>query len=175
MRPTQGSEARTSTAEPSLELVGFRIGDWRFAVRLAQVKTSVMPAQVTRVWLMPPWIKGIISLHGSIVCVLDLGELLGLADVSGRWARFMIITDGLAEAAIPVHEVFRVPEVPARLLAPLPPTVQAAQRELLEGIVNMTSLDPGRSGGGEDTLTLLDAAQLFGAPEVRALRGQGGA
>lgn len=175
MKGPERTEGSTTPTEPPLELVGFRIGDWRFAVRLSQVKTSVMPTEVTRVWLMPPWVKGIISLHGNIVCVLDLGQLLGLADVSSRWSRLMVITDGRVEAAIPVHEVFRIPEVPAQLVEPLPPTVDARNRELLQGIVNTTALSPDRSGGGEDTLTLIDTSQLFAAPEVKALRGGGGA
>ena len=40
--------------EPVLDLVGFRIEHWRFVVRLSQVKTSVMPTEVTRV-RSPTW------------------------------------------------------------------------------------------------------------------------
>ncbi len=159
----------------TLSLVGFRIGHWRFAVRLAQVKTSVMPSRVTPVWLMPGWVRGIISLHGSIVCVLDLGRLLGLPDDTARPARFMVLKDGALEAAIPVHEVFRVPEIPVDRVEPLPTTLGPAQRELLEGTINTASIDMTARGEAEDILTLIDTTTLFGSPIVRALGASAGA
>jgi chemotaxis signal transduction protein len=157
--------------EATLNLVGFRIEHWRFAVRLEQVKTSVMPTDVTRIWLMPEWVRGIISLHGNIVCVLDLGRLLGLDSATSRYSRFIVITDGVADAAIPVHEVFRVPEIPMPLVSALPPTMGQATRELLEGVINISSLPGESKGEGDDSLTLLDSSTLFESPQVMAIRG----
>jgi chemotaxis signal transduction protein len=163
----EGAVLRAGSA--TLKLVGFRIEHWRFAVRLAQVKTSLLPCPITRVFRTAPHVKGIISLHGAIVGVLDLGHLLGLRSSGAKFSRFIVLSDGGVEAAIPVHEVFRVPEVSTDRIEPVPVHVAPDNRVLLEGIINTSGLP---SDAGEDTITLIDAAQLFDAPAIRALRGQ---
>jgi purine-binding chemotaxis protein CheW len=157
--------------EDVLKLVGFRIEDWRFAVRLEQVKTSIMPCRVTRVFCLPDYVQGIISLRGSIVGVLDLGRLLGIPSSSGGHRRLIVVeSQGLGiQAAIPVHDVFRVPDVPRDAVAPLPPSVSTAQKPYLEGIVNLSGITE-QTGEG-DTITLVDADTLFDAPALRELRG----
>ena len=157
--------------DDALHLVGFRIEHWRFAIRLAQVKTSMLPCPITRVFRTPPYVRGIISLHGMIVGVLDLGQLLGLRSSGAKYGRFLVINSGSVDAAIPVHEVFRVPEVASDSVEPVPVHVSPDQRGLLEGVINLSALQASNDSG-EDTITLLNAAQLFDAPPMRALRGQ---
>ena len=154
-----------------LRLVGFRIEDWRFAVRLAQVQTSVMPSQVTRVHHMPPFVQGIISLRGTIVCVLDLGNLLGLPSSGSAPQRFIVVSADGAQAAIPVHDVFRVPDVTASVVEPQPPSMDASHREFLTGVINLSTVHGTDRAIGEDTLTVLDVGALFSSPRIRALRG----
>jgi purine-binding chemotaxis protein CheW len=159
-------------AGESLKLVGFRIDDWRFAVRLEQVQTSLMPCEITRVFHTPDFIRGIISLRGTIVCVLELGRLLGMGGSPRPHHRFLVVSHGGVQAAIPVHDVFRVPEIPAGAVEPLPPSLDASQRTLLEGVINMSSLPEADAVAGMDTLTLVDARTLFEAPEVVSLRSR---
>ncbi len=154
-----------------LHLVGFRIEHWRFAVRLSQVKTSMLPCPITRVFHTPSFVQGIISLHGAIVCVLDLGRLLGLKTTGAKHRRFIVLSDGGVEAAIPVHDVFRIPEVMASEVGPVPVHVPPDNRMLLEGILNMSARNREPSEAAEDTITLVNARTLFDAPALRALRG----
>jgi len=156
-----------------LHLVGFRIEHWRFAVRLSQVKTSMLPCAITRVFHTPAYVQGIISLHGAIVCVLDLGRLLGLRSTGAKYGRFIVISDDGIEAAIPVHDVFRIPEVPASEIGPVPLHVPSESRSLLEGIINTSSLGSQFADAAEDTITLVNAATLFDSKPLRALRGVG--
>jgi len=154
-----------------LRLVGFRIEHWRLAIRLAQVKTSMLPCAITRVFHTPAYVQGIISLHGAIVCVLDLGRLLGLRGTGAKYGRFIVVTDDGIEAAIPVHDVFRIPEVSVSEIGPVPPHVPPESRSLLEGIINTSSLGSQFEGATEDTITLVNAATLFDSKPLRALRG----
>jgi purine-binding chemotaxis protein CheW len=165
--PVESAEGATA-----LRLVGFRIADWRFCIRLAQVQTSLMPCEITRVFHTPEFIRGIISLRGIIVCVLDLGRLLGLAGRSDSQQRFLVVSDSGVQAAIPVGEVFRIPEIPADLIEPLPASVDPAKRAILEGVINTAGLEGVDGRTGQDTLTLIDAGTLFEAPEVAALRSR---
>jgi purine-binding chemotaxis protein CheW len=153
-----------------LSLVGFRIEDWRFAVRLSQVRTSLMPTEVTRVFHTPAFVQGIISIRGTIVCVLDMGRLLGLVGSSNPYHRFLVVSQGGVQAAIAVHEVFRIPEIPAAKVEPLPPSMDVNQRAVLEGVINTAGIEGIEMPGTEDTLTLLDAASLFESPQLAALR-----
>lgn len=171
MSDPRRSEPGGDAQEP-LRLVGFRIEDWRFAVRLEQVKTSIMPCSITRVFHVPDFVLGVISLRGTIVGVLDLGRLLGLSSVSGSWQRFIVVSAAGVQAAIPVHDVFRIPDVVPELLAPLPPSVTPAQKQYLDSIINTTRLEGFEVRTGEDTLTLVDVATVFKAPDIRALRGK---
>ncbi len=167
------SAPREDAADGSvLRLVGFRIADWRFCVRLAQVQTSLMPCEITRVFHTPEFVRGIISLRGIIVCVLDLGRLLGLGGQADAHHRFLVVSEGGVQAAIPVRDVFRVPEIPGGLVDPLPASVAPAHRTILEGVINTAGLEGADGGTGEDTLTLIDAGTLFDAPEVAALRSR---
>lgn len=164
LRPDHGGD------EDTLKLVGFRIEDWRFAVRLEQVKTSIMPSEVTRVFHLPEYIKGIISLRGTMVGVLDLGALLGVTHTSTGFQRFLVVSGGTVQAAIPVHDVFRTPDVALSQVEAVPPSVPTGQRHYLEGIVN-TSGGAEVSLRGEDTITLIDVAMVFESPALRELRG----
>jgi hypothetical protein len=82
------------------------------------------------------------------------------------------VSESGIQAALPVHEVFRVPEIPAAHLEPLPQGVDASQRAILEGVINMSTIEQAEAAEGRDTLTLLDVASLFEAPQVQALRSR---
>ena len=155
-----------------LKFVGFRIEDWRFGVRLEQVRTAILPCRVTRVFHLPEFVKGIISLHGTIVGVLDLGKLLGLSTTQGAYRRFLVVSSHGIQAAIPVHEVFRIPNVPLEAIDALPTTVTPAQKQYLEGVINCANVPGSDPKKGEDTITLLDSDMLFDSPVIRALRGK---
>ncbi len=159
--------------EETLKLVGFRIEDWRFAVRLEQVQTSIMPCSVTRVFHVPPFVRGIISLRGTIVGVLDFGRLLGVSSAQGAHRRFLIVSSRGTQAAIPVHDVFRIPDLPASMIGELPPSVLPVHKQYLEGIINTSSMPEAASVEGEaHTITLVDAEMVFEAPAIRSLRGR---
>lgn len=156
----------------ALRLVGFRIEDWRFAIRLEQVQTAIMPCPITRVFHLPDFVLGIISLRGTMVGVLDLGRLLGMTGGSGgNFQRLLVVSGRGIQAAISVHEVFRIPDVASELVAPIPASVQPAFRAYLEGVINTTSLAGYTAAEGETTITLIDVAAIFDSPAIRALTG----
>jgi purine-binding chemotaxis protein CheW len=49
-----------------------------FGVDLAHVQETIVLRPVTRVFLTPPWITGIINLRGDVVALIDLAAFLGL-------------------------------------------------------------------------------------------------
>jgi purine-binding chemotaxis protein CheW len=156
----------------ALKLVGFRIEDWRFAIRLEQVQTATMPCPITRVFHLPEFVLGIISLRGTMVGVLDLGRLLGMTGGSGgSFQRLLVVSGRGIQAAIPVHDVFRIPDVAPELVAPVPASVPPACRAYLEGVINTTAVPGCSTAEGETTITLVDVATIFDSPAIRVLTG----
>lgn len=65
-----------------LELLAFKLADEEYAVDILKIKEIIRPVEITRVPKRPPFIKGIISLRGTIIPIYDLRTRLGLAESS---------------------------------------------------------------------------------------------
>src|SRR5262249_1637412 len=61
-----------------MNLVSFDVRGQRLGCPIAQVKETIVVRPITRVFLTPAWVAGIINLRGDIVAVLDFAVLLGL-------------------------------------------------------------------------------------------------
>lgn len=68
----------TATARMEASLICFQLAGRRFACPITDVKETIVVKPITRVFLTPPWIAGIINLRGDIVPVVDLAAFLGL-------------------------------------------------------------------------------------------------
>lgn len=81
---TLGSRAITETA---IELLGFRVGDGSYAVRLEQIATVQEIRNVTRIPGQASGLEGLLAVQGQLVAIYDLAVLLrspGNA-LSRRW------------------------------------------------------------------------------------------
>ena len=67
--------------EKDLQVVGFRIGDETFGVRIGSVREIVRVPEITAVPNAPDTIEGVINLRGKIIPVMDLRKRFGQADV----------------------------------------------------------------------------------------------
>ncbi len=60
------------------KLVCFYLHDQEYAAHIREIKETLVMRPITRVFLTPNWLSGILNLRGDIVAVLDLALLLGL-------------------------------------------------------------------------------------------------
>src|SRR6267154_4490059 len=67
--------------EKELQVVGFRIGNETFGVRIGSVREIVRVTEITTVPNAPDTIEGVINLRGKIIPVMDLRKRFGQADV----------------------------------------------------------------------------------------------
>ncbi len=67
--------------EKDLQVVGFRIGDETYGVRISSVREIVRVPEITPVPSAPDIIEGVINLRGKIVPVMDLRKRFGRSDV----------------------------------------------------------------------------------------------
>lgn len=89
--------------------IGFRLGDERLLASMAQVREVLSDLQISRVPGTRAWLRGLASVRGQLVTVVDLGELVG-AERSGpaRAARALYVGAGELQVALLVDEVFGV-------------------------------------------------------------------
>src|SRR5213595_2017687 len=67
--------------EKDLQVVGFRIGDETFGVRIGSVREIVRVPEITSVPNAPDTIEGVINLRGKIIPVMDLRKRFGQSEV----------------------------------------------------------------------------------------------
>ena len=63
--------------EKDLQVVGFRIGDETFGVKIGSVREIVRVPEITSVPNAPDTIEGVINLRGKIIPVMDLRKRFG--------------------------------------------------------------------------------------------------
>ena len=63
-----------------MKLLCFHVAGQDFGVPIAAVKETIPERPLTRLFLVPPFVAGLINLRGEVVAVLDLGRLLALDD-----------------------------------------------------------------------------------------------
>jgi purine-binding chemotaxis protein CheW len=67
--------------EKDLQVVGFRIGNETFGVRIASVREIVRVPEITSVPSAPETVEGVINLRGKIIPVMDLRKRFGRVDM----------------------------------------------------------------------------------------------
>ncbi len=80
-------------AKKTVRVLSFRLGNERYAIKIAQAKEVFKLSVITRVPNMPIFIQGITNLHGDILPVLDIRYFLGLPQKEGLGGTKAIATD----------------------------------------------------------------------------------
>lgn len=97
------------------ELLAFELAGSPYAIPVERVREIVRVREVTRVPLVPDWVRGVVTLRGEVVQVIDLRMRLGLrAEATDRRSRIVVlhgdddrVTGVLVDS---VREVLRVDE-----------------------------------------------------------------
>lgn len=112
----RGAGAGAAAAEESadrLHLIGFRLGDTAYAVRVESVREIVRMRPITPVPRVSAAVRGVISLRGEMVQVVDLRLRLRMPAVEpSRNSRIVVVhlPDGRAAGLLvdEVREVMRI-------------------------------------------------------------------
>jgi len=67
--------------EKDLQVVGFRIGNEMYGVRIGSVREIVRVPEITAVPSAPDLIEGVINLRGKIIPVMDLRKRFGQTEI----------------------------------------------------------------------------------------------
>ena len=106
--------------EKDLQVVGFRIGNETFGVRIGSVREIVRVTEITSVPNAPETIEGVINLRGKIIPVMDLRKRFGRGEiVADKKNRILVVElDGKLLGLIvnAASEVLKIP--PSEIEAP---------------------------------------------------------
>jgi purine-binding chemotaxis protein CheW len=78
--------------EKELQVVGFRIGDETFGVRIGSVREIVRVPEITTVPNAQETIEGVINLRGKIIPVVDLRKRFGQVEITtDKKSRILVV------------------------------------------------------------------------------------
>lgn len=146
---------------------------------IAAVKETIAERPLTRLFLVPPFVAGLINLRGEVVAVLDLAALLDLprpADGGRRAARNIVILRASLlgggrhaadrpAAGLLVDTLDGVRELADAEVRPPPPTLAPEPAAYLDGVATAA-----RDDGAPQPLLLLAPERVLGSPHLTPYR-----
>jgi purine-binding chemotaxis protein CheW len=118
-------QAKQDAADGPQQYLTFLLGGEMFAVGILNVKEIIEYGNVTEIPMMPPFIRGVINLRGSVVPVIDLSARFGHKQSQvGKRSCIVIVEvteDGFRhDIGIMVDAVSEVLEIPGSEIEPPP-------------------------------------------------------
>ena len=118
-------QAKQAAADAPQQYLTFLLGGEMFAVGILYVKEIIEYGNLTEIPMMPPFIRGVINLRGSVVPVIDLSARFGhVQSQVGKRTCIVIVevteNDLRHDIGIMVDAVSEVLEIPASDIEPPP-------------------------------------------------------
>ena len=157
----------TAQALETDQYLTFTLDEEWFAMDIRKVHEVLEFGDVTQVPRMPPYMRGVINLRGSVVPVLDLKQKFGLGVTAKTVDTCVIITEVdlegeavvLGALADSVQEVF---DLEADQIEPPPKLGTRLDTAFIQGM--------GKKD--EEFVILLDIDEVFTVDEVTAIKGR---
>ena len=147
------------------QFVCFFLAGEEYGVAIGEVKETIAVRPITRLFLVPDFIAGLINLRGEVVAVIDLGRLLGHALRAPSLDARIVILRGRgsgqpAPAGLLVDRLADVRAIdPTALRAP-PATVPSDTAILFRGVAR----------ADDHPLTVLDLPRIFATERLTQFR-----
>jgi purine-binding chemotaxis protein CheW len=146
--------------EKELQIVGFRIGNETYGVRIGAVREIVRVPEITAVPSAPDTVEGVINLRGKIIPVMDLRKRFGHTEITANKKNRILVVEldnkllGLIVNS--ASEVLKIP--PSEIEAP-----GSVFADGESGYVTGVGKLKGR------LIILLDISKLLHRPELKRL------
>ena len=146
--------------EKDLQVVGFRIGNETFGVRIGSVREIVRVTEITSVPNAPDTIEGVINLRGKIIPVMDLRKRFGHGEiVSDKKNRILVVELENKLVGLIVNAASEVLKIP-------PSEIEAPGSVFADGESSYVT-GVGKLRGR--LIILLDISKLLQRPEYKRL------
>jgi len=138
-----------SGEEEKLHIISFFLGEAEYALEVNDAVEVLRPREVTEVPRTPEFIRGILSVRGEMVPVLDLKLRLGVGVTGERPGRILIASVEDIKAGFTVDRLAGVKEVPASSLGPF--NGDELDAPFIKGLITV----------GDNMIRLLSAGRLI--------------
>ena len=146
--------------EKDLHIVGFRIGNETYGIRIGAVREIVRVPEITSVPSAPDLIEGVINLRGKIIPVMDLRKRFGQTEInSDKKNRILVVELENKLIGLIVNAASEVLKIP-------PSEVDSPGSVFAEGESSYVT-GVGKLKGR--LIILLDIAKLLQRPEYKRL------
>ncbi len=93
--PDESGSWRPEADDGRIEVLAFGLGGETYGIEIGRVAEILLPRPVTPLPRAPSFVKGIASLRGSVLPVLDLSSWLGVpSSHAGRVNRILVVREG---------------------------------------------------------------------------------
>lgn len=138
----------------ALEVLEFRLAAEHYGIETATIREVALLRAFTPLPAAPPFVMGIVNVHGRVVSVLNLKQLFelevqGLSDMN----RVIVLGDDRMEFGILADVILQTRRVPLSGMQKSLPTLTGTRARYLYGVT-------------PERLVILDAAQLLGDREL---------
>ena len=165
------TDPRPVTAmEEGAQFLTFTLGDEVFAMDIRNVREIIQYGTMTRVPLMPAFVRGVMNLRGAVVPVIDLQARFGRAVAEVGKKTCVVIFDAhrdgeRVELGLMVDAVSEVVEIPADRIEPPPQFGGSVRREFIRGMGKLGErfvvlLEPERALDVDEMAQLCDVATI---------------
>jgi purine-binding chemotaxis protein CheW len=136
------------------QIVVFTLGTERYALPIQRVHEIIRYIKPRSIASTHPWVKGVISLRGRIICVYDLAAHLGVETTLEEDSRIVILDTGSDTLGVIVDGVDEVLTIEAEQLEHVP----VADQSLIDSIAKLD----------DRLVVLLKPETVFGMGEIAA-------
>jgi purine-binding chemotaxis protein CheW len=146
--------------EKELQIVGFRIGNETYGVRIAAVREIVRVPEITSVPSAPDTVEGVINLRGKIIPVMDLRKRFGHAEIKpDKKNRILVVELENKLLGLIVNSASEVLKIPPSEIAAPGSVFADGESGYVTGV--------GKLNGR--LIILLDISKLLHRPELKRL------
>lgn len=148
------------------QYLAFTLGGDTFAMDIRSIREVIQFGGITEVPLMPPFIRGVINLRGSVVPVIDLSVRFNRPPTTAAHRTCVVIlelTQGeeTAELGVLVDNVSEVMSIAESEIEPAPAFGSDIRSEFIAGVAKV----------GDRFVILLDVGHVLSVEELASLIG----
>lgn len=143
------------------QFVGFTLDEQSYAFRIEQIREIVIIDAVTRTPQVPDYCEGVSNLRGSIIPIINLRALFGLAPkATDGETRTIVVNVGARTMGCTVDMVSQVVRIPDEEIQPAPAAITSDGAGYIEGFARLDG----------ELITILDINELLDPDQLQRAR-----
>ena len=120
------------------QFVGFRLSDQEYVFPIGQIQEIVIPDSVTRMPQVADYVEGVSNLRGTIIPIINLRVLFGLAPrTADEETRTIVVNVGARTMGCTVDAVTQVIRIPGDDIQPAPEIVAGESTPWIDGFAKI--------------------------------------